>query len=173
MQNIKTGDVRISNAILYVREAHPGAGVPQHRSFEDKRSCAERLKVEDGETRTVFVDDLDGTAHIAYGSLPNTVFIINRNGCVVFRAEWNNPKATQAALNALLNGTPLLAHRYFRPGRPLVSFHTLRRAGKGSGPDPGAQIVNKSWRELKTREGGMKNVLAKTSNIAGNYIQSI
>ncbi|MDA0223041.1 MAG: hypothetical protein O3A08_06155 [Proteobacteria bacterium] len=27
-------------AILYVRKAHPGAGVSQHKSMEDKQACA-------------------------------------------------------------------------------------------------------------------------------------
>ncbi|ASM71315.1 MULTISPECIES: deiodinase-like protein [Roseobacteraceae] len=38
----------VSTAVLYVREAHPGAVVPGHKSFEDKIACATRLRVEDG-----------------------------------------------------------------------------------------------------------------------------
>lgn len=151
MQNINTGDARISNAILYVREAHPGADVPQHRSFEDKQSCAQRLKDEDGETRTVLVDDLEGTAHTAYGGMPNTLFIINRNGCVVFRAEWNNPKATQDAVTALLSGTPLRTRSYFLPGLPLVSIRTLRRAGKGAGSDFLRSFPSLIWNNVVKR----------------------
>lgn len=151
MQTLETGDTCISNAILYVREAHPGLDIPQHKSFDDKRSCAHRLKVEDSETRTIFVDDLEGTAHKAYGGMPNTVFIINRNGCVVFRAEWNNPTATQAALNALTSGRPIRARSYFKPGLPLISLRTLQRAGKGSGSDFLRSFPSLLWNNLIRR----------------------
>lgn len=135
METMHAEDSRVSKAILYVREAHPGAEIPQHRTIEAKRACAGRLKTEDGETRLVLVDDLEGTAHRLYGGMPNTVFIINRNRCVVFRAEWNNPQVTQKALDALLNGDAFSSKSYFRPGLPAISIQTLRRAGKGSASD--------------------------------------
>lgn len=125
----------VSTAVLYVREAHPGAVVPGHKSFEDKIACATRLRVEDGETRRIYVDDLDGHAHLAYGSMPNAVFIINKNGCVVYRAEWNNPSATRNALDALLAGRTDTAKAYFCPAIPTTVFRTLSKAGKGSAAD--------------------------------------
>lgn len=126
---------RVSTAVLYVREAHPGADIQSHTSIEQKTSCAARLKAEDGETRTVFVDGLDGTAHTAYGSMPNAVFIINKHGCVVYRADWNNPGATQKALLALLDGRAVTAKSYFRPASPRALIRTLGKAGKGSAVD--------------------------------------
>ena len=151
MQSLTVNGAPISSAVLYVREAHPGAKIPQHKSFDDKMSCAHRLKVEDGETRTVFVDDLEGTAHKAYGGMPNTVFIINRNGCVVFRAEWNDPTATQAALNALTDGRTPQIRSYFKPGLPLTSLRTLQRAGKGSGLDFLRSFPSLLWNNLIKR----------------------
>lgn len=125
----------VSNAILYVREAHPGANIPSHKNFEDKIACASRLKKTDGETRIVFVDGIEGHAHQAFGSMPNAVFIINRNGCVVFRSEWNTPSATRKALLTLKAGQKVHVKSYFRPARPAVALRTLRRAGKGSAAD--------------------------------------
>lgn len=124
-----------SAAVLYVREAHPGADIQSHKSFDDKKACATRLTTDDGETRTVLIDGLDGTAHAAYGSMPNAVFIINKNGCVVYRADWNNPTATRKALQALLAGRAVTAKPYFRPARPMTVFRTLGNAGKGSAAD--------------------------------------
>ncbi|MGJ8590886.1 MAG: hypothetical protein ACSHXW_22555, partial [Yoonia sp.] len=106
-----------------------------HKSFEDKKACATRLTTEDGESRTVFVDGLEGKAHAAYGSMPNAVFIINKNGCVVYRAEWNNPSATRKALVALLAGHTVTAKPYFRPALPTTVLRTLGNAGKGSAAD--------------------------------------
>ncbi len=125
----------VSSAVLYVREAHPGADIPSHKSFDDKMACAARLKAADGETRRVYVDGFEGRAHQAYGSMPNAVFIINKNGCVVFRSEWNNPTATRKALLALKAGNTVRAKSYFRPAMPNVALKTLRRAGKGSAAD--------------------------------------
>ena len=124
-----------SSAVLYVREAHPGADIQSHKSFEDKMGCATRLTTKDGESRTVFVDGLEGKAHAAYGSMPNAVFIINKNGCVVYRAEWNNPSATRKALLALLAGRAVTAKPYFRPALPTTVCRTLGNAGKGSAVD--------------------------------------
>ncbi|HAV07708.1 MAG TPA: hypothetical protein DEF12_10300 [Rhodobacteraceae bacterium] len=125
----------VSSAVLYVREAHPGANIQSHKSFEDKMGCATRLTTKEGESRTVFVDGLEGKAHKAYGSMPNAVFIINKNGCVVYRAEWNNPSATRKALLDLLAGRAVTAKPYFRPALPTTVFRTLGNAGKGSAVD--------------------------------------
>lgn len=125
----------VSNAVLYVREAHPGADIPSHKNFNDKMACASRLKKTDGETRIVFVDDFEGHAHQAYGSMPNAVFIINKNGCVVFRSEWNNPAATRKALLALKAGQEVRVKSYFRPALPGVALRTLGQAGNGSAAD--------------------------------------
>lgn len=151
MEKIKDADQRVSSAVLYVREAHPGANIPQHRNFEAKRACAQRLVTEDGETRLVLVDDLEGQAHKAYGGMPNTVFIINRNGCVVFRAQWNNPLATQRALDALLSGHSFRSKSYFRPALPAVAIRTLRRAGKGSAADFLRSFPKLVWNNLIKR----------------------
>lgn len=125
----------VSSAVLYVREAHPGTVIKGHTSFEDKLACASRLKDVDGEARRIFVDGFDGAAHQAYGSMPNAVFIINRNGCVVFRSEWNNPSATRKALTALLAGQEVRVKSYFRPAVPTTVLRTLSNAGKGSASD--------------------------------------
>lgn len=135
MQPLEQEFASVSSAVLYVREAHPGSDIPAHSSLEAKTACATRLMQQDGETRTIFIDDFDGRAHKAYGSMPNAVFIINKHGCVVFRADWNNPSATRKALTQLINKKTVTAKSYFRPAVPKVVFHTLGNAGKGSALD--------------------------------------
>jgi hypothetical protein len=135
MQPLEAEFSTVSSAVLYVREAHPGTSIPGHKSFEDKASCARNLKEQDGETRTVFIDNIEGRAHKAYGSMPNAVFIINKFGCVVFRSDWNNPSATRKALRELVNGRPITARSFFRPAVPTTVFRTLGNAGKGSALD--------------------------------------
>jgi hypothetical protein len=137
--------------ILYIREAHPGAEIPAHKNVQDKRACALRLEEEDGEKRLILVDDVEGTAHQAFGSMPNSAFIINKNGCILYKSVWNNPSATQAAVAAILENRPVIAKDYFRPALPSVSMRTLKRAGKGSARDFFKSLPNLIWNNLIKR----------------------
>lgn len=141
----------VSTAVLYVREAHPGDDIPSHKDLNAKLACASRLKTTDGETRLIYVDDFDGTAHQAYGGMPNAVFIINKKGCVVFRSEWNNPSATQKALVALKAGRDVAVKSYFRPATPGTALRTLRQAGKGSAPDFFWALPKLIWKNVIKR----------------------
>lgn len=135
METLANGFKNIDSVVLYVREAHPGALVPTHQTFEDKAACATRLKEEDGETRTVLIDSIDGDAHKAYGSMPNAVYIIDRQGRVRFRSPWNNPTATRKALAALTGGREVKVKSYFKPALPTIARRTLKNGGEGSGED--------------------------------------
>lgn len=135
MEDIVRDFPQVSFAILYVREAHPGAEIPAHKSIEDKKACASLLNTELDDPRTVLIDGLEGAAHLAYGSMPNAVFIIDKMGVVRFKAEWNNPSATRKALNAVLQGKSAKIKSYFKPAKPSIVLSTARRAGKGSGSD--------------------------------------
>ena len=141
---------QVDSVVLYVREAHPGADIPAHRGMDNKTACA-RWLVDDGESRNVLVDDLEGTAHRAFGGLPNSVFIINRSGCVVFKSDWNDPSATFKALVALLSNRPVRARSFFRPAVPTIAFRTLRQAGLGSGRDFLKSFPSLVWNNLIKR----------------------
>jgi hypothetical protein len=141
----------VASAVLYVREAHPGTDIPSHEGFAQKQACAQRLAVDDGEAREILVDDFDGSGHRAFGGMPNAVFIINRNGCVVFRAAWNNPKATKSALDALVAGRPATAKNYFRPATPKIAVQTLRKAGKGAAADFFKSLPALIWENMIKR----------------------
>lgn len=142
---------QISNSILYVREAHPGQEIPMHKDLDDKLNCAQLLRDADGEKRTIIVDDIEGSAHKAYGSMPNAVFIINKHGCVVFRAGWNNGEATRAALRSLIKGEPIRAKSYFKPATPSVLMKTLKRAGAGSRADFFKSLPYLFWQNIIKR----------------------
>ncbi len=135
MQKIALDYPHVSSAVLYVREAHPGAAIPSHKSMEDKKACASLLKSKFDDPRTILVDGVDGQAHLAYGSMPNAVYIIDREGIVRFKAPWNNAQATRKALEAVLAGKPANFKSYFKPAKPWVVLSTVRRAGQGSGSD--------------------------------------
>jgi len=125
----------LSFAVLYVREAHPGADIPSHQSMADKKACASRLKTEDGDNRLILVDSLEGSAHEAFGSFPNSVFIIDRDGIVRFQSDWNNPTVTRTAITKILAGENAPVKSVFFPASPKIVRHTAKRAGEGSASD--------------------------------------
>jgi len=139
-----------SFAVLYVREAHPGKSIGAHKGIEDKQACANQL-LNDGEGRRILVDDFEGTAHSAYGSYPNAVFIINKKGCVVFKSDWNIPSATAKALDALAAGKPAAVKSYFRPVLPHIAIKTLRQSGEGSLADFLKGLPTLIWKNLIKR----------------------
>jgi len=119
--------------VLYVREAHPGEKIREHGSFEEKLSCARRARDEDGESRTILVDDVEGSAHRLYGSMPNSVYVIDSKGHVVFRGDWNDIDEVHNVLQARdsIQARPR-EHYSARPsfrGHKEGMLGTLRRAG--------------------------------------------
>ena len=157
----------VSSAILYVREAHPGIDIPSHRSFEEKQQRAQMLKNDDGEERLILVDGLDGAAHKAYGGLPNAVYIINANGCVVYRSKWNNANATKQALAALTKGKAPDAKGYFLPASPAVVVKTLKRSGDGSLTDFLVGLPKLIWVNLIKRN--LSLFLNRKPDTAANF----
>ncbi len=76
--------------IIYVREAHPGENFSRHTSFEQKLKHAEKLRELDNVRLPVLVDDIEGSVHTAYGLLPNMVYLIDREGIIVYKSDWTD-----------------------------------------------------------------------------------
>ena len=148
MEKIAQDFPQVTSAILYVREAHPGVDIPGHKNIEDKKSCASLLKSEFDDPRTILVDSVEGEAHLAYGSMPNAVYIIDKAGIVRFKAPWNNSQTTRKALKLVLAGKPAKMKSYFKPAKPWVVISTARRAGKGSGKDFALGFPRLVWNVL-------------------------
>ena len=139
MKEIANAYPMVSHAVLYVREAHPGADIPAHTHKDEKKAVAARLFTELDDPRTILVDSLKGEAHLAYGSMPNAVYIIDKRGTVRFKAPWNNSAATRKALDAVLAGKPANFKSYFvlrfdaqRPSKDFDSSElSLNLANRG------------------------------------------
>ena len=108
----------VNLVFLYTREAHPGENYPAHRNFEQKLAHARAFKAEFRVERPILVDDLIGTAHKLYGSLPNMTYLIGRGGKVLFRADWTDPPTIEYALKYVLASR---ARR--REGLRMVPFY--------------------------------------------------
>jgi hypothetical protein len=90
--------------LLYVREAHPGERTDAHRTWQDKRDAAARLRETWGEWREIWIDDLEGTAHRMLGELPVMMYVLDAEGRIALRANWSDPEAAGRALDALRRG---------------------------------------------------------------------
>jgi hypothetical protein len=92
-------DRGVQSVFIYTREAHPGENYPAHTSFEQKLQYARDFKEIVGVRRLILVDDLNGTTHRAFGTLPNMTYILNSAHTILFRANWTDPLTIRFALD--------------------------------------------------------------------------
>lgn len=89
----------VQSVFIYTREAHPGEHYPAHTTFEQKMQYARDFKKTVGVTRPILVDDLQGTTHRAFGTLPNMTYMLNSAHTVLFRANWTDPPTIRFVLD--------------------------------------------------------------------------
>lgn len=92
----------VSFAVLYVREAHPGHSLGPHQSLDGKLAAARECRAAAGIDRPIYVDEVRGAVHRAYGALPNAVFVVGHDGVVSYRADWLDVDDLDAHLTDLL-----------------------------------------------------------------------
>ena len=86
---------------MYVEDPHPGE--PGFREFSqpadhtERRAYAKRLADERGMRAKVVVDEMDDAVWKLYGSLPNMVYVIDRDGTVAYHATWTLPATSSAS----------------------------------------------------------------------------
>jgi len=93
----------VRSVFIYTREAHPGENYGHHTSMADKRRNAWAFLEHSKVRRQILLDDLEGTAHRAYGLLPNMTWIIGRGGFIHYKAAWTSPTDVADALEAILD----------------------------------------------------------------------
>ena len=115
-------DRAVGSVFLYTREAHPGENYRHHATMDDKRHHARAFQQHNEIKRRILLDDVEGTAHRAYGMLPNTTWIIGRGGVVYYRAAWTDVKDVEAALIETIDGLER------RGSEPIAPFQSERLA---------------------------------------------
>ena len=78
----------VAFVMLNVREAHPGENYPQPVTMEEKVDHARALEDLYQLPWTVVVDDLDGTLNLAMDAKPNSAYLMDRDGKIIFRSVW-------------------------------------------------------------------------------------
>ncbi|MBI5823402.1 MAG: redoxin domain-containing protein [Chloroflexi bacterium] len=109
--------------MIKVREAHPGGTVGQAQTFEEKRNQAIALKSHHDLPFEVAIDDIDGTFHRSLDSRPNSAYVIDPSGTILFHAQWaNETQAIGEALKVIVVGK--------NPTEPFISrtMHSIAQA---------------------------------------------
>lgn len=88
--------------LLYTRESHPAENYPAHGSLQQKIARARDLQRLESIEFPVIVDHLDGRIHRAYGVWPNALFVIHKDGRLVFRSNMANHGELRQYLEDLL-----------------------------------------------------------------------
>lgn len=132
-------DRAVRSVFVYTREAHPGENYRHHRSMDDKRANARAFVAHSNVRRPMLLDDLAGSAHRAYGSLPNMTWIVGRGGFIHYKSAWTAAADVADALEAVLDfqtnrakerWVPFYSERSAWSTRDAVGFRRgLERAG--------------------------------------------
>jgi peroxiredoxin len=88
--------------MVYTRETHPGENIKSHKKFEEKVEHAKLFKELERLQLRLLVDSLEGKIHRKYGMLPNMVYVINKEGRIVYKASWTDSKEIESVLENLL-----------------------------------------------------------------------
>jgi len=76
--------------LIYTKEPHPGENVPQPTTFEERVENAARLKQEEKVNFPILIDTLDNEVRNAYRGWSNGIFVVNKEGLLVFRSSWTH-----------------------------------------------------------------------------------
>jgi alkyl hydroperoxide reductase subunit AhpC len=92
----------VSFFLLYTRESHPAEHYGAHQNFEQKLAYARELQRLEKVQLPIIVDHLDGRIHRAYGVWPNALFVIDKGGRLIFRANMASDRELRQFLQDLL-----------------------------------------------------------------------
>jgi len=82
--------------LIYSRETHPGEYVRQPTSIEERRRNAFRLKKEEKINFPILLDAIDNRLRNLYHAWSNEIFVVHKEGLLVFKAAWTyGPEVAQ------------------------------------------------------------------------------
>lgn len=137
----KYGGLGFETLFVYTRESHPGENFPHHDSHEQKLDHAHKLRALEGVTVPILVDDLNGTVHREYGLLSNMVYLIDREGMIVYKSDWTDHRELEGMCEDLLRledmrvrGVPIIRSSrserlHWIPMDPQLRERVYRRSG--------------------------------------------
>jgi glutathione peroxidase-family protein len=76
--------------LIYTKEPHPGENIAQPTTTEERVKNAIRLKQEEKVNFPILIDTPDNAIRNAYRGWSNGIFVINKEGMLVFRSSWTH-----------------------------------------------------------------------------------
>jgi hypothetical protein len=76
--------------LIYTKEPHPGENIAQPTTIEERMKNAARLKREEKVNFPILIDTLDNAVRNVYRGWANGIFIVNKQGVLVFRSSWTH-----------------------------------------------------------------------------------
>jgi hypothetical protein len=76
--------------LIYTKEPHPGERIPQPTTIEERAKNAARLKQEENVNFPILIDTPDNAVRNAYRGWANGIFVVNKDGVLVFRSSWTH-----------------------------------------------------------------------------------
>jgi peroxiredoxin len=100
---------RVRFVMVNVREAHPGEYVDQPQTLDEKHDHATTLRGHHGFEFTVATDNIDGSLHRAMSPKPNSAYLLDTEGTILFRAHWaNDTNGLRQAITTVTSGQRLV-----------------------------------------------------------------
>ncbi len=150
----KFADKDIRFFLLYTRESHPAENYPDHTSFQQKSAHARDLQLLEQVEVPILVDTVDGAIHRRYGPWPASLFVIDKQGRLVYRANMANTPELEQFLDDLVAADEhaaageLLHELYSERLVPhLADRETHHRVYERAGP----QAFEDDWRRVPSR----------------------
>jgi hypothetical protein len=81
---------------------HPGEDVPRPTTFEQRLEHAQRLKNEEKVPFPIIVDGIENEVRRLYQALTNPVFLVDRNGILVYKSSWTWGPDLETALTEMV-----------------------------------------------------------------------
>ena len=131
---------------VWCSEAHPGGAYPQSTDPATRARYARDFVAAASAAIPVVLDDMENTLQTAMGGFPNSVYVIDRRGRVVYRASWTDAREVRRVLERL----QLVGER-LRQGEPLGMARWSEELTPVLYDDPGQEAVTSitTWEEAK------------------------
>jgi len=90
---------------LYVREPHPQERKFKkyfpHKNYEDRITYAKELREVMNIESPIVLDGMDEKIHLRYGNMPNAVYVVDKKGNIVYKANWTDAPVVDEVLAQL------------------------------------------------------------------------
>jgi hypothetical protein len=83
---------------VWVREAHAGGDFPQPACAEQREQYARAFVASDTPDIQILLDDMEGTLQALMGDFPNSVYVVDGRGVVVYRSSWSDAREIDRVL---------------------------------------------------------------------------